>query len=543
VDPRRGQRWIIDATPDFPRQLAELDRLAPVAESPGLSGIFLTHAHIGHYTGLMHLGRETMGARGIPVHAMPRMRAFLEGNGPWAQLPERGHVQLRPLSADVAVPLGPELRVTPIPVPHRDEYSETVAFRIEGPARSVLYLPDIDAWDRWDRRLEDELRLVDVAWLDGTFYESGELPHRDDAEVPHPPIVSTMEALGALAPELRARVRFIHLNHTNPALRPDGLARRRIVEAGFALAQEGEIVALAGPGGAASIGERGAPGGRGGGAGRATTGELASAGIGGASGGMSRRNHRGADPNPPAPGFDLAGSDPRAVEIADRVMEAMGGRRAWDATRYVTWRFFGARRHLWDRHSGDVRIEGTDRDTGRPFVILMNIHTRTGGAWVGGEVVQDSAERARWLDHGEAWWINDGYWLFAPYKLKDTGVTLRCAGEAVTLDGAAADVLELTFEGVGRTPRNRYLMYVGRASGLIEQWDFYADRSDAEPAFRCPWRGWRRYGRIMLSGDRGELRGRPARLEEIAVLQTLPAGALESPEPLDWAKLVAGGDS
>src|SRR6266581_6542646 len=154
VDPESSSRLLVDATPDFPEQLRSLDTIAPVAESPGLAGIFLTHGHIGHYTGLMYLGREAMGAAEVPVYVMPRMKEFLSGSGPWSQLVRLRNIELRPMKEDEPVRLNSRISVTPIRVPHRDEYTETVGFLIKGPRRSVLYLPDIDQWQKWSVRLE-----------------------------------------------------------------------------------------------------------------------------------------------------------------------------------------------------------------------------------------------------------------------------------------------------------------------------------------------------------------------------------------------------
>lgn len=251
VDPAAGRRWLFEATPDFREQLHRLDRRAPVDRAaPGLDGIFLTHAHIGHYTGLMHLGHEEMGARGVPVHVMPRFAEYLRSNGPWSQLVRYGNVELRPLAAGRAVPLGEGLSVTPFPVPHRQEFSEVVGFRVDGPGRSVLFLPDIDSWEEWDAagtRVEDALAGVDVAYLDATFYDDGEIPGRDMSGFPHPFVARSMRRLAPLPAEERAKVRFIHLNHTNPALDPGSAARHAIVEGGFRVAEEGEVVSLGAP--------------------------------------------------------------------------------------------------------------------------------------------------------------------------------------------------------------------------------------------------------------------------------------------------------
>ncbi len=237
VDPDRGEQWLIDATPDLGAQLAML-------AEPRLSGILLTHAHIGHYTGLVHLGREVMGADHVPVYAMPRMTEFLRTNGPWGQLVTMGNIELRPLAAGEPVRLSERITVTPFLVPHRDEYSETVGFRIDGPGRSAVYIPDIDKWERWDRRIEDVIADADVAWLDGTFYDDGELPGRDMAAIPHPFITESMQRFGSLPAEQRDKIRFIHLNHTNPALRDGSPAREAVEAAGFHVAGEGERFGL-----------------------------------------------------------------------------------------------------------------------------------------------------------------------------------------------------------------------------------------------------------------------------------------------------------
>ncbi len=247
VDPRNGARWLFDATPDFRQQLQRLDVAAPIEESPGLAGIFLTHAHIGHYTGLMFLGHESIGASGVPVHAMPRFAEFIERNGPWSQLVEYNNIELRRLEEGVSVPLARDLAVTPLLVPHRQEYAEVVGYRIDGPERSVLFIPDIDSWDAWDERgtrIEDLIAEVDIAFLDGTFFADGEIPDRDMSDFPHPFITHSMERFHALPASERAKVRFIHLNHTNPAARDGSEERLDIERRGFRLAAEGETIGL-----------------------------------------------------------------------------------------------------------------------------------------------------------------------------------------------------------------------------------------------------------------------------------------------------------
>ncbi|MHC5027666.1 MAG: hypothetical protein ACYTGR_13005 [Planctomycetota bacterium] len=236
--------------------------------------------------------------------------------------------------------------------------------------------------------------------------------------------------------------------------------------------------------------------------------------------------------NPSAPGFLASESDAVAIDMADSVMERMGGRAAWDGTRYIRWNFFGARSHVWDRQTGMVRIEGRRREDGAAYTVIMDLDDDAGRAWIDGREVLDDQERRDLLRSGRSAWINDSYWLVMPYKLKDTGVRLRHLGPGEMADGRPADVLELTFREVGDTPDNKYHVYVATRTGLVEQWDFYRDADDPEPAFQIPWRGWTRHGSILLSGDRGD-----REITEIAVFESLPEGVFESADAVNWSSL------
>jgi pyrroloquinoline quinone biosynthesis protein B len=247
VVPQTGEKWLFEATPDFRRQWYELETMEPRRHAAAPDGIFLTHAHIGHYTGLMFLGHESMGASDVSVYVMPEMADFLSTNGPWDQLVDFGNVHLRRMAANVPVELSGGVRVVPFTVPHRQEYSEVVGFRIEGPHRTVLFIPDIDSWEEWDRegrRIEAVLASVDEAFVDGTFFANGEIPGRDMTGFPHPFITHTMERLGSLPAAERAKVHFIHLNHTNPAVDSASSAAERVLAAGFRIARPLERVNL-----------------------------------------------------------------------------------------------------------------------------------------------------------------------------------------------------------------------------------------------------------------------------------------------------------
>lgn len=237
IDPASKARWIFDATPDLPDQFEAIKRLTG-DRSNQLDGIFLTHAHIGHYTGLMYLGRESMNSKDIPVYAMPRMRSMLEQNAPWSQLVGLGNIFLRELADARKVRLGNGLTVEPFLVPHRDEFSETVGYRIKGGTRTLVFIPDIDKWGKWQTPLADVVRSSDYLLLDGTFYADGEIS-RPMSEVPHPFVTETISLLRDLPLAERRKVHFIHFNHSNPLVqgRPDKFAEVR--RAGFGVAAEG----------------------------------------------------------------------------------------------------------------------------------------------------------------------------------------------------------------------------------------------------------------------------------------------------------------
>jgi len=244
IDPNSQKTFLFEATPDLPSQMYYLQELAVFSESNVPDGIFLTHAHIGHYTGLMHLGREALGSKGVPVFAMPEMKSFLESNGPWSQLVQLGNIALQPLKADSTFTITPNLNVTPFRVPHRDEYSETVAYKIEGPEKAALFIPDIDKWNKWERDIREEIKKVDYAFLDATFYKNGEIKGRDMSEIPHPFVEESMQLFTNLPEKEKQKVVFIHFNHTNPLLEKDSPEAAAVEQAGFKLAREGQIFEL-----------------------------------------------------------------------------------------------------------------------------------------------------------------------------------------------------------------------------------------------------------------------------------------------------------
>lgn len=243
-DAENNKHYLFEASPDMPRQLKLLKQFGEPTNNEMPDGIFLTHAHIGHYTGLMYLGKEAINASEVPVYAMPRMKEFLENNGPWSQLVAMRNIVVHPLQNEQSELLSAEIKVIPILVPHRDEYSETVGYKIVGPNKSLLFIPDIDKWEKWDKDIIKEIKQVDYAVLDATFYSGEEIDHRDIKEIPHPFIIESFEKFGKLPAEERKKIYFIHFNHTNPVIDPNSAASQEILKRGFNVARQGDVIEL-----------------------------------------------------------------------------------------------------------------------------------------------------------------------------------------------------------------------------------------------------------------------------------------------------------
>lgn len=239
VDPVSKKWWLFEATPDIREQLQLFKTLTKGEYSFLPSGIFLTHAHIGHYTGLMQLGREAMNAKEMTVYVLPKMKNYLATNGPWSQLAMLKNISLVKLNPDSVLQLTRNTKLETFVVPHRDEYSETAGFRIITEKNSYLFIPDIDKWQKWDKSIVEEVKKVNYAFLDATFSDAAELPNRKMEDVPHPFISETMELFKNESKETKAKIYFIHFNHTNPVMW-DKTAKQNLLEQGFKFANQGE---------------------------------------------------------------------------------------------------------------------------------------------------------------------------------------------------------------------------------------------------------------------------------------------------------------
>ena len=228
IDPDSKEAWMIEATPDFAQQHKI------ISEENEVKGIFISHAHIGHYSGIMYLGRETMGYKNMPLYMAPKMTRFIKSNAPWSQLVELNNIKLFKIKDGDTIKLNNRLTIKPFTVPHRDEFSETNGFQILGPNKSLIFIPDIDKWEKWDVDVLKKVEQNDYALLDGTFFDQKELPGRDMSEIPHPFVIESTEFFKKIKDVVD--INFIHFNHTNPLLNETSESRNDLKAKGLGAA-------------------------------------------------------------------------------------------------------------------------------------------------------------------------------------------------------------------------------------------------------------------------------------------------------------------
>lgn len=243
VDPKSNKKFLFEATPNIGDQIRLLHQLSNLKnEAP--DGVFLTHAHIGHYAGLMFFGKEAMNANKIATYAMPKMRDFLKNNGPWSQLVLNNNIEVKPIENEQEFALTNHIKITPFTVPHRDEFSETVGYKIKGPNKTALFIPDIDKWEKWNKNIIEEIKKVDYAFLDATFFDGKEINNRDISEIPHPFVSESMAKFSQLEKSEKKKVVFIHFNHTNPLLNSSNQEYKEVIRNGFKVANIKDVFTL-----------------------------------------------------------------------------------------------------------------------------------------------------------------------------------------------------------------------------------------------------------------------------------------------------------
>lgn len=240
----QNECWIVDASPDIKHQLNFIKKYISEDQFPLISGIFLTHAHIGHYIGLLDLGLEVMNLKNIPVYAMPEMVSFLSNNAPFNQLIHNQNIILHTINENSSIPIDSNCSIKPFNVPHRNELSETVGYKITTKSSSTIYLPDIDSWGDWDVDINDVICENNLIFIDGTFYDKSELKLRDISKVPHPSIIDSTRIFDKLDISLRSKIFFTHFNHTNKILQPNSIERADLISRGYNIPEEGQEIIL-----------------------------------------------------------------------------------------------------------------------------------------------------------------------------------------------------------------------------------------------------------------------------------------------------------
>jgi len=244
IDALNNKNYLIEATPDVTQQLKALKKYSSFSNQQTPDGIFLTHAHIGHYAGLMYLGKEAMNADSVPVYAMPRMKSFLEQNGPWSQLVKNKNIAVHEMQDGKEIVLTKDIKIIPFVVPHRDEFSETAGYSIIGPNKKAIFIPDIDKWEKWNTNIVEAISKVDYAFIDATFYDGEEIHNRDISTIPHPFIIESMKLFKDLTATEKKKVYFIHFNHTNPVINKNSKQYQQVIQNGFNIASLHDIIQL-----------------------------------------------------------------------------------------------------------------------------------------------------------------------------------------------------------------------------------------------------------------------------------------------------------
>tara|TARA_B100000902_G_C27217773_1_gene867965 strand:- start:426 stop:1298 length:873 start_codon:yes stop_codon:yes gene_type:complete len=240
IDKSLNECWIIDASPDIKHQINMVSDFLKIESVPKIKGIFLTHAHTGHYSGLLDLGKEALNASEISLYSMPQMSDFIKSNSAFQFLINSKNISLKLIENGQSIYLSGSVSIAPFLVPHRNEMSETVGYCIKSQNKSVIYLPDIDSWEIWDKDIVSLVRDNDYLFIDGTFYSENEILDRNIDEIPHPFIINTLGNLSILNKKERSKVFFTHLNHTNPVIQDSSTVKQKLISDGYRIAEEAQ---------------------------------------------------------------------------------------------------------------------------------------------------------------------------------------------------------------------------------------------------------------------------------------------------------------
>lgn len=224
-DEEKEVNYLFDVSPDIRFQVGD----------EFIDGIFVSHAHLGHLTGLLYLGTEAFNADRVPVYCSEKVDRFLHENPPYRLLMDRDNVETN-VFADGEVVDVMGIEVTPFEVVNKGYVpTDTHAFTIQSDRTTLFYVTDVD---RWAEETLDAIRAADIAIIDGCFWSAEEVERYQ--HVPHPPMEDSIADLAGFDTDIY----FTHMNHTNPVLDPDSPEREMVEENGFRVVDDGMEIEL-----------------------------------------------------------------------------------------------------------------------------------------------------------------------------------------------------------------------------------------------------------------------------------------------------------
>lgn len=216
----------------------------------------------------------------------------------------------------------------------------------------------------------------------------------------------------------------------------------------------------------------------------------------------------------------------QANALVNETVNMMGGMDNYNATKYIGWTFFGKRQLLWDKQHSKVRVDLLNKS----ISIIASLTDETCILYMDGKQVYHPDSLSKYLEKARLYWMNDSYWLLMPFKLFDDGVLISYVEKGETADGRKAEILELTFDNVGATPENKYLIYIDFETRLISQWDYFSNADDINPAISNPWSDYNWYGKILLASSRGAV----GSITNIHVWESVPTKIFEQAAMLNF---------
>jgi hypothetical protein len=110
-------------------------------------------------------------------------------------------------------------------------------------------------------------------------------------------------------------------------------------------------------------------------------------------------------------------------------------------------------------------------------------------------------------------WVNDSYWLLAPLKIRDQGVKVE-AGGPKDMGGATMETINLSFDNVGLTPTDRYVLYVDPQTKMPKAWDYIPASGTG---MQATWEKYQNFGGLNLATEHN-FNGKTIRFTDVKVV-------------------------